>query len=347
MRKARRRIEPAFAARAYDDVRAARVRPQGRLAILCAVLAAARSSPMRCSCSGGRIRRRSSSTRRRRVRPPPAVPAANVPRPTARSRPAAASASGRQWKMRNPPVKVADAASRKIRRARAAPGAHDPLPEANVARRPTRSAKSSRRRPGASPPCSASLAEYGYGQIKPTGILDRETQDAIEKFERAQKAAGDPADPPVLMRELAALAAGRWNRSAVAPPTARAYSAAKPALEPCASNPESGFPPISAAAPSRALPPSCAGAARTKPARCSSRSTGSTAPPIVRAGAADPRSTTPVRWSVPSWPACKRSRRRMPTPKAISRKQLRFDPDLWIVEVEDRAGRNFLDRVVT
>lgn len=28
-------------------------------------------------------------------------------------------------------------------------------------------------------------------------------------------------------------------------------------------------------------------------------------------------------------------------------KQLRFDPDLWIVEVEDRAGRNFLDRVVT
>jgi hypothetical protein len=27
-------------------------------------------------------------------------------------------------------------------------------------------------------------------------------------------------------------------------------------------------------------------------------------------------------------------------------KQLRFDPDLWIVEVEDREGRNFLDRVV-
>jgi hypothetical protein len=27
-------------------------------------------------------------------------------------------------------------------------------------------------------------------------------------------------------------------------------------------------------------------------------------------------------------------------------KQLRFDPDLWIVEVEDRQGRNFLDRIV-
>ncbi len=27
-------------------------------------------------------------------------------------------------------------------------------------------------------------------------------------------------------------------------------------------------------------------------------------------------------------------------------RQLGFDPDLWIVEVEDRAGRNFLDHVV-
>jgi hypothetical protein len=27
-------------------------------------------------------------------------------------------------------------------------------------------------------------------------------------------------------------------------------------------------------------------------------------------------------------------------------RELRFDPDLWIVEVEDRAGRHFLDHVV-
>ena len=27
-------------------------------------------------------------------------------------------------------------------------------------------------------------------------------------------------------------------------------------------------------------------------------------------------------------------------------KEIRFDPDLWIVEVEDRAGRNFLDNVI-
>ena len=27
-------------------------------------------------------------------------------------------------------------------------------------------------------------------------------------------------------------------------------------------------------------------------------------------------------------------------------KQVRFDPDIWIVEVEDKAGRNFLERIV-
>jgi hypothetical protein len=27
-------------------------------------------------------------------------------------------------------------------------------------------------------------------------------------------------------------------------------------------------------------------------------------------------------------------------------REIRFDPDLWIVEVEDRAGRNFLDAAV-
>src|SRR5437763_13507227 len=27
-------------------------------------------------------------------------------------------------------------------------------------------------------------------------------------------------------------------------------------------------------------------------------------------------------------------------------REIRFDPDAWIIEVEDRAGRHFLDRVV-
>ncbi len=27
-------------------------------------------------------------------------------------------------------------------------------------------------------------------------------------------------------------------------------------------------------------------------------------------------------------------------------RQIKFDPDIWIVEVEDKNGRNFLDRIV-
>ena len=42
--------------------------------------------------------------------------------------------------------------------------------------------------------------------------------------------------------------------------------------------------------------------------------------------------------------------REMPKPEAEIEarlvRELRFDPDLWIVEVEDRAGRNFLDNVI-
>jgi hypothetical protein len=32
--------------------------------------------------------------------------------------------------------------------------------------------------------------------------------------------------------------------------------------------------------------------------------------------------------------------------EAVLARQLKFDPDLWIVEVEDTAGRHFLDQVV-
>ena len=33
--------------------------------------------------------------------------------------------------------------------------------------------------------------------------------------------------------------------------------------------------------------------------------------------------------------------------QAYLARQLEFDPDIWIVEVEDRNGRNFLDTVVS
>jgi hypothetical protein len=40
----------------------------------------------------------------------------------------------------------------------------------------------------------------------------------------------------------------------------------------------------------------------------------------------------------------------MPAPDAEAdaclARQIRFDPDLWIIETEDRAGRHFLERVV-
>ena len=33
--------------------------------------------------------------------------------------------------------------------------------------------------------------------------------------------------------------------------------------------------------------------------------------------------------------------------EAYLARQIRFDPDIWIVEVEERAGRNFLDAIVS
>ena len=39
--------------------------------------------------------------------------------------------------------------------------------------------------------------------------------------------------------------------------------------------------------------------------------------------------------------------RRTPTIEARLVREIRFDPDLWIVEVEDRGGRNFLDNAVS
>jgi hypothetical protein len=49
------------------------------------------------------------------------------------------------------------------------------------------------------------LAQYGYGQIKPTGAVDAETRAAIERFERERKlpVTGQPSER--LVRELTAL----------------------------------------------------------------------------------------------------------------------------------------------
>jgi peptidoglycan hydrolase-like protein with peptidoglycan-binding domain len=49
------------------------------------------------------------------------------------------------------------------------------------------------------------LAEYGYGQIRPTGIMDADTQAAIARFERERKlpVTGQASDR--IVRELAAM----------------------------------------------------------------------------------------------------------------------------------------------
>jgi peptidoglycan hydrolase-like protein with peptidoglycan-binding domain len=48
------------------------------------------------------------------------------------------------------------------------------------------------------------LTEYGYGQLKPTGVVGTDTQAAIQKFEKARKlpVTGQMSDR--LVRELAA-----------------------------------------------------------------------------------------------------------------------------------------------
>jgi peptidoglycan hydrolase-like protein with peptidoglycan-binding domain len=49
------------------------------------------------------------------------------------------------------------------------------------------------------------LAEYGYGQIRPTGVMDANTRAAIEQFERTRKIPVTGQISPRLLRELSAL----------------------------------------------------------------------------------------------------------------------------------------------
>lgn len=49
------------------------------------------------------------------------------------------------------------------------------------------------------------LADFGYGQIKPTGVYDPETKTAIEKFERDRRLPVTGQASDVVVRELAAV----------------------------------------------------------------------------------------------------------------------------------------------
>jgi peptidoglycan hydrolase-like protein with peptidoglycan-binding domain len=49
------------------------------------------------------------------------------------------------------------------------------------------------------------LADFGYGQIKPTGVYDQDTRTAIEKFERARNLPVDGQITDRFVRELAGM----------------------------------------------------------------------------------------------------------------------------------------------
>ena len=49
------------------------------------------------------------------------------------------------------------------------------------------------------------LADFGYGQIKPTGVYDNDTRAAIEKFEREHSLPVDGQITDRFVRELAAM----------------------------------------------------------------------------------------------------------------------------------------------
>ncbi len=55
------------------------------------------------------------------------------------------------------------------------------------------------------------LSEYGYGQIKPSGVLDEPTMDAIEKFEREHKMAVTGRISERLLSQLAVLVGHSLN----------------------------------------------------------------------------------------------------------------------------------------
>ncbi len=81
----------------------------------------------------------------------------------------------------------------------------------NIARPPAPIPTSSRSEAGASLPSrrvaavQRTLTEYGYGQLKPTGIAGSDTQAAIQKFEREHKLTVTGQVSDRLVRELTAM----------------------------------------------------------------------------------------------------------------------------------------------
>jgi len=91
---------------------------------------------------------------------------------------------------------------------RAAPSAAKSAAAGPLPLRPSQSTSMASERPPSSKRVIAvqrTLAEYGYGQIKPSGIIDAETQAAIQKFERERKLPITGQASERVVRELAAV----------------------------------------------------------------------------------------------------------------------------------------------
>ena len=214
MRKNRNRIEPAFAAAVASDEQDMRgFDRKDSIALLCAVLAA------------GAIMTNALFLQRGPHPAPilvnkPAAPVAKVPAATVTaSIPAPVESKEPVVLPRARPVEIREPA--KFEGVKTEPVKSEPVAKADAPPRPVRNIPmpevNTQRPPDPigeiiAPPArrvsavQRVLSEYGYGQIKPTGTVDRETQDAIEQFQRSKKLTVTRQITPELMRELAVLA---------------------------------------------------------------------------------------------------------------------------------------------
>lgn len=229
MRKNRNRIEPAFARAAAYDAREGRgFDRKDSVAALCAILAAGaivtnalflqrgphpapilvNKPPVRAAAPN--MPAPIAASPARSVTTPVETRDVTLPRPNPAKIEAAKSEPARAEPARLEPVKAAPVKSEPLPAAKQdappRPVRAIPMPEASAPRPPDPIGEI------IAPPArrvsavQRVLSDFGYGQIKPTGNFDRETQDAIEQFERAKKLPVTRQITPVLMRELGVLA---------------------------------------------------------------------------------------------------------------------------------------------
>jgi Putative peptidoglycan binding domain len=146
-----------------------------------------------------------------------AVPAPPSVRASKREPPAEAPPRGRADAMPAPQLPVTVLPPPRPASAPAASAAATAAPPATTATLPPRPAEKSHPAPAAPAPAARpgapsrrvlavqrALTDFGYGQVKPTGVMSAETKSAIERFERERKLPVTGQISDRLTRELAA-----------------------------------------------------------------------------------------------------------------------------------------------